>query len=387
MKKLFYFCFMKKLFYFCLMMLLNVNMMAQIDVNDGTWKRVFNDNFVGNSWDAARWYVKDNNGDILWRAYLNEALPSGIVKPYKVSVYQKSPIKFAGTLPNDTVLRIVDTLASTTALICPYDYDLPPDHYCDNLNDIPDLFYYSGNLETLEKFRFGYFETRCKLPIHIGSAAAFWLFGNSATTYEEIDIFEYCKGCYDDDPTRGFSCGIWYNPNAVSYPDYPLSVANAHLPITDNPVSEWHTYGCEWLPDRITWYCDGNIINECNDVNHIPRKAGKTMKLNYAIDTNAVVHDSILWQGGGVMSIDYARIYQLEWDCDTDVTITSDNDLAAFDHKVKHSVTICPTSRNVTVHANDTVTFRVNDSFSVTGPFVAESGGNFTVIRQACPEE
>lgn len=47
--------------------------------------------------------------------------------------------------------------------------------------------YTSAILETKEKYRFGFFEVRCKLPNGPGFWPAFWLFGNG----EEIDVFEF----------------------------------------------------------------------------------------------------------------------------------------------------------------------------------------------------
>mgnify|MGYP007101870348 CR=1 FL=1 len=41
---------------------------------------------------------------------------------------------------------------------------------------------------------------------------------------------------------------------------------------------------------------------------------------------------------------------------------------------------------NVKVRNTDKVTFRVTDSFEITGPFQVDSGGEMTVIMQQCPE-
>ena len=57
---------MKKFIYLCGMMLLSLNMMAQIDVNDKNWKRVFSDSFSdsGRSW--VNWI---SFPDKKWRGY------------------------------------------------------------------------------------------------------------------------------------------------------------------------------------------------------------------------------------------------------------------------------------------------------------------------------
>ena len=86
------------------------------------------------------------------------------------------------------------------------------------------------------------------------------------------------------------------------------------------------------------------------------------------------------------MVIDYIRVYQLKWDCNTDETIMSQTDLDNFDFKVKKSITITPSIGEVVIGNTDKVTFRVADSFEITGPFQADNGCEFTVILQDCPE-
>jgi hypothetical protein len=60
--------------------------------------------------------------------------------------------------------------------------------------------------------------------------------------------------------------------------------------------------------------------------------------------------------------------------------------LAEFDFKVKKSVAITSSVEEVEVEDTDRITFRVTDSFEITGPFQVENGAEFTVIRQDCPE-
>lgn len=95
---------MKKFLYLCAMMTLSMNMMAQIDLTDRNWNRVFNDDFIGNSWNYNQWKIKDCNGTELWRAYLAE-WKSGVTRSNKYSVYQRSPVYFTGPMPEDTVFK------------------------------------------------------------------------------------------------------------------------------------------------------------------------------------------------------------------------------------------------------------------------------------------
>ena len=87
------------------------------------------------------------------------------------------------------------------------------------------------------------------------------------------------------------------------------------------------------------------------------------------------------------MVIDYIKAFSLKWDCDTDEVITCQNDLDQFEYAVKKSITIAPSSTDVTVGNNDKVTFRITDFIKATGTFEVQQGGEFTVIiQEECPE-
>lgn len=79
------------------------------------------------------------------------------------------------------------------------------------------------------------------------------------------------------------------------------------------------------------------------------------------------------------------RVYQLNLDCGTNENITCQSDLDNFDYKLKKSVSITSSISGTCVSSTDNVTFRVTDSFEVTGPFEVQQGGEFTVIMQECP--
>lgn len=181
----------------------------------------------------------------------------------------------------------------------------------------------------------------------------------------------------------------YFNKRDVYAMHYP------HISKDQEDVSGWHTYACEWMPDHVYWYLDGDLVNSFFDKTHIP-KHHLTLKTNYGIDSYAVIKikdelGHIIgyepdWQDTDTLTIDYIKVYQLEWDCNTDEVIACQNDLANFDYKVKKSVAVTSSLEEIEIGNTDKITFRVADSFEVTGPFQAESGCEFTVIRQDCPE-
>ena len=307
--------------------------------------------------------------------------------------------------------------------ICNNNYPLPGwmhDAYpsCDS------LFYFSGEIDARKDsiigsdlgFRYGYFEIRCKFPKHQGAHPAFWLHGADTTSpdayYEEIDIFEYSWGLCDPlfywltppNPNTTYAGDPWLYSTAICHNLHGHGVCHetdnyaveyVRLPNGQEDISGWHTYSCEWMPDHVYWYLDGNLVNSYFDKTHIPRHS-LILKTSYSIDNYAVIkitdnNNNLIgyeptWLDSDTLTIDYIRVYQLEWDCDTDEVIACQNDLTGFDYKVKKSVAITSSIEEVEVGDDDKITFWVADSFEITGPFQADSGCEFTVIRQDCPE-
>ena len=52
---------------------------------------------------------------------------------------------------------------------------------------------------------------------------------------------------------------------------------------------------------------------------------------------------------------------------------------------VKKTISITSTINDIKINDTDKVTFRVTDSFEITGPFQVNNGAEFAVIVQNCP--
>ena len=52
---------------------------------------------------------------------------------------------------------------------------------------------------------------------------------------------------------------------------------------------------------------------------------------------------------------------------------------------VKRTISISSTINDIKINDTDKVTFRVTDSFEITGPFQVNNGAEFAVIVQNCP--
>jgi len=396
---------MKKLVYLCCMLLLCLNLMAQIDLNDRNWNAVliedFNEGASYWQWDTLRFL---NAGDNRWKAYMSSIAPKGEHEVYQFGNCQ------------------IDTVEGTMNLVAYYDpitirdngYYLPkwmwPDNRGQGYPTNAGLYYFSGALEynrqhyvkneNERKFLYGYFEIRCKLPQHPGTFPAFWLHDMSTDSidphYEEIDIFEHSRNLLHtycnptppptQDSSRVFTTGIYYNTTGkkANHTDESFARNYPVVPRTTTDLSDWHVFGCEWQPGSVTWFFDGTIVNQSGPNDSIPHRPLR-LKINYAIDGFACPKNTPIWFGTDTMTIDYVKVYQLRWDCASNETIGCQSDLDNFDFAVKQSISITPAIEEIRVNNTDKLTFRVTDSFEVTGPFEVEEGAEFTVIMQSCP--
>ena len=424
---------MKKFVYLCGMMLLCMNVMAQIDPYDRNWDTVVFDDFDEPNRQFDRTF-QESEGK--WISFSPSLWPSGITKWTVIDgrvlcdhqIYQWKNCVFDDGIFDGAngVLKLNSQFISSTPIQCndpSIPYDIPPaspaynniTYQCDTEHQW--LYYFSGMIQSpLSEpetksdnlpdplFRYGYFEIRCKLPVHEGAFPAFWLWDSMRDQYyEENDIFEVSRYFTDSlytpwthnpnplglDDKNTFTTGIYYNDTGSSSVADETSQARKYPAVASNTdLTDWHTFACEWLPESVTWYCDGNIVNEYHNPDSIPHHH-LSLITNYAIDRYAMQSHSALgspeWQDNDIMIIDYIKVLQLQWDCDNDVNITCQSDLDGFVYNVKKSISIPASNEPVRVVDTNKVTFRATDSFEITGPFEVDSGGEMTVIMQSCP--
>ena len=318
---------MKKIVLLCGMMMLSLNLLAQLDLYDGNWQCVLNEQFdEGDSywnWDSLRFL---NTGDYSWKSYTATIFPKD---EYEIYQFDNCRINTA-----DNTMRLVAYYDS--ACIQRNSFYLPKWMQPSNggkgypVND--GRLYFSGAMQYYKQhyvkdeeermFLYGYFEIRCKLPTHQGAFPAFWLQASSDVVgnkyYEEIDIFEYSwwitspVGPNRKTPGLGskrcFTCGLYHNGTNNTYRDNSYARTFHLIPSNNSGIDEFHTYSCLWLPDRVIWYFDGHVVNEYYDKDKIPHRP-MFLNVNYAID-RYYRHGSNTWIGPDEMVIDYIKVYQ-----------------------------------------------------------------------------
>lgn len=140
-------------------------------------------------------------------------------------------------------------------------------------HDLPDggkREYTTGNVDTYDRWtqRYGYFESRMKLPTARGLWPAFWMMPDRGgddiwwkrvSTHNggmEIDIMEIlCEW------------GRGRNNAAVHWDGYGKdhkSWGSSHLYFGPTP-DDWHAFGLLWEPGKLTWYIDGKKVCEFED--------------------------------------------------------------------------------------------------------------------------
>ena len=418
---------MKKFIYLCALMMLSINLMAQIDTCDHNWNVIVFDHFDQPNRYFDNTFQESNNGQWRWISFTPRLYPSGVTKwnynkKTHDTIYNHQYYRWDHCIFDDDyemqgthgVLKVFSDFISTSTILCD-DTLLPPPSFgksfrCDTLHKR--LHYFSGMIESLPggynklsekdledddrslpgRFRYGYFEIKCKVPVHRGASVGFWLWDVQKNQYyEAIDIFEYSWLFTDSNfgyPGRPFgsprvySSGVHYSPtsdtNARQFGRvYPK------IPNNEEDLSGWHTFGCEWLPERVTFYRDGVAFNEVTGRENIPSHA-LTLKTTYSLDEYAC--DTIFWQGTDTLFVDYIKVYQLSWDCDEDKIIACQTDLDTLTFKVKKSYNITSSLGNVKVYDTCNMTFRATDYFEITGPFQTDLGGQMAVIMQECPD-
>jgi beta-glucanase (GH16 family) len=172
----------------------------------------------------------------------------------------------------------------------------------------------SGRLDTQGKlsFKYGFIESRIKMPAGSGNWPAFWMLGDNINQVGwpysgEMDIVEI----HSDRPTLTTSAThfcIKDTPNAC--------YGNARYVFDELQVgvdvsSDFHTYAIAWLPNSISYYFDGRLVGSTT-----PSRVSGKWAFNekfFLILNNAVGSFGGSWANlqSSTMSIDWVRSYQL----------------------------------------------------------------------------
>lgn len=169
---------------------------------------------------------------------------------------------------------------------------------------------YSGRVyaRVKEGWKYGYFEARMKMPEGRGTWPAFWMMPVHFQSWPqdgEIDIMEHV----------GYEPKMVYSTiHCTSHNNGGTSIEHAAWNVGD-PESQYHVYACEWTPDYLSFFVDGEkILTYPND--------GKGYD-SWPFDQPFYVIFNLAWGGdwGGqqgldehalpaTLEVDYIRVFQ-----------------------------------------------------------------------------
>jgi beta-glucanase (GH16 family) len=160
------------------------------------------------------------------------------------------------------------------------------------------MSYTSGLISSFYSFnfRYGYVESRLKVPYGKGLWPAFWLLDVSPTDTGEIDVLEI----------------LGSEPNVVDmslhYPD-STGKSQSETGVYKGPdfSRDFHTFAVDWRPDLLIWYVDGTERYRLSQ--HIPQ--GKMYVIaNLAVGGKWPGAPNIFTNFPAYFDFDYIRIYQ-----------------------------------------------------------------------------
>lgn len=228
----------------------------------GTWNMIFNDEFSGSSIDATKWSTL--RGGLVW--------PYG--DPYNPPI-EDAFYKRANSTVRDG--NAVLTLKKETSNGYPYSSGV----------------IHSGNHFS---FKYGYVESRVKVPKCSGCWPAFWMLDTPVDDHwpPEIDIFEFFDSINDPHP--------YFNYHWADNGHKQLGIKQIGSSARDY-TDTFHTYGLMWTASKVQVYLDGVPGPAFTDPRFI------TQARNYVI-FNFALQKGKTPPSGQELLVDYVRVWQ-----------------------------------------------------------------------------
>jgi len=121
--------------------------------------------------------------------------------------------------------------------------------------DIGTTQYTGAGVITKKGYRYGYYESRFKIPPGKGWHTSFWMMYRTPSTgipysklYQEIDV------CENDSKSQ-----TSYTTNLHNYSPVHTSFGGKGV-TTPNLSSNFHVWGCEFMPKEVKFYFEGNLV-------------------------------------------------------------------------------------------------------------------------------
>ena len=214
------------------------------------WQLVFEDDFNGDTLDLSKWQL----------AVSGQGAADGSGSYNSLNNVVVSPDEFFGE--NTKATGVCSIIAKKEDVVR---YPVSWNHA------IPQVTYHftAAQINTIQKFGYGKYEIRCKIPKGKGIWSAFWTYGETNGEGHEMDVFEFANGSSEFksyDPSRqdkdvlmnyhssdntmvgdrkDYDCGYTYKSDIDYSRDY-------------------HTFAVIWNKFEVAWYIDGEFIKKAS---------------------------------------------------------------------------------------------------------------------------
>ena len=336
----------------------------------GEYSLVFEDNFDGNSLDLTKWIPvtgvpRDFNfeNQKAWHLPENLEVSNGTLK----ITAKKLTTPYTGTWVTRWSTNPPTTKTST------FDYT-------------------TGELLTYQKFFYGKYEIRCRLPNGKGFWPAFWTFGGQR--WNEIDIFEI----YGDNINR-FTCNVHHDYDGNGDRERGENCPFAQSNVAD--FTQWHVFTCIFDFDKIIWQIDGNTVRTLyrfSTISGVPISCGEDIAIgtyfqeqSYPVEDMQIIMNLAIQSGSNAPNlntvfpnyyeIDYVRFY-IKTSCD-----------GCLDHIVYENTNQLPTMTRASnyIHAGNNVEVSSGQNVSFKAPtikllpgFSVKQGATFKAVAEDC---
>jgi len=112
---------------------------------------------------------------------------------------------------------------------------------------------------TKKGYKWGYYESRFKIPAGAGWHTSFWMMNSNAgvQTYQEIDVCEN-----DANKKTSYSTNYHnYTPTHTNIGGSAVNTANYSL---YNLVDSFHVWACDFSPQKLDFYFEGKLVRSVN---------------------------------------------------------------------------------------------------------------------------
>jgi beta-glucanase (GH16 family) len=263
------------------------------------WIVTFSDEFSGNSIDTTKWYRQMTDRPNPF-SDVDKFVKSGVVP---LEYYDDSAV----SVSNNTVKLLLDYAPKTFVvkdwngpIIDPntgQPYSVTINHKAGVL--ISKKTESWGEVKNYSQ-RFGFFETRCRLPNSKATWPAFWLSGLMDWP-PEIDIFEI----FTSKSFHAFESNYHWGIEKDCFQHESDSAGH-----DVNDVSgAFHTYGCEWDSCFIKWYYDNMLVRVAHEHVHNVFEP-MIIILGNGIDSMNEPNFASVLTLPAIFEVDYVRVYR-----------------------------------------------------------------------------